>query len=53
MNILNPGFLEAVRELCTETGTVLIFDEVVTGGRFENLLAQSYFKVVPDYYLSW
>lgn len=42
------GFLESVRELCTETGTVLIFDEVVTGGRFEGFSAQSYFKVVPD-----
>lgn len=44
-----PGFLEAVRELCTETGTLLIFDEVVTGGRFREFVAQSYFKVVPDF----
>lgn len=44
----NPGFLEAVRDICTETGTVLIFDEVVTGGRFESFTAQSHFKVVPD-----
>ncbi len=43
-----PGFLEALRELCTETGTLLIFDEVVTGGRFEQFVAQSYFKVLPD-----
>lgn len=43
-----PGFLEAVRELCTASGTVLIFDEVVTGGRFEGFTAQSHFKVVPD-----
>lgn len=43
-----PGFLEAVRQLCTDTGTLLIFDEVVTGGRFEQFVAQSYFKVVPD-----
>ena len=26
-----PGFLEAARELCTEAGAVLIFDEVITG----------------------
>jgi glutamate-1-semialdehyde 2,1-aminomutase len=43
-----PGFLQAVRELCTDTGTVLIFDEVVTGGRFDQFTAQSYFKVIPD-----
>lgn len=42
------GFLEALRELCTETGTLLIFDEVVTGGRFKGFTAQSYFNVVPD-----
>lgn len=43
-----PGFLEALRDLCTTTGTLLIFDEVVTGGRFEQFVAQSYFKVMPD-----
>lgn len=43
-----PGFLDAVRKLCTDTGTLLIFDEVVTGGRFEGFVAQSHFKVVPD-----
>ena len=29
----SPGFLEELRELCTATGTVLIFDEVITGFR--------------------
>ena len=28
-----PGFLEAIRELCTQFGVVLIFDEVITGFR--------------------
>jgi glutamate-1-semialdehyde 2,1-aminomutase len=28
-----PGFLEGLRELCTETGALLIFDEVITGFR--------------------
>src|SRR4051794_14732559 len=28
-----PGFLERLRELCTANGTVLIFDEVITGFR--------------------
>lgn len=43
------GFLEYVRELCTETGTLLIFDEVVMGGRTKNFTASSYFKVIPDF----
>lgn len=42
------GFLANVKALCKSTGTVLIFDEVVTGGRFEKFTAQSYFKVTPD-----
>ena len=28
-----PGYLEGVREACTKAGTVLIFDEVITGFR--------------------
>ena len=28
-----PGFLEALREACTAAGTLLIFDEVITGFR--------------------
>src|SRR5580698_6764522 len=28
-----PGYLKGVREVCTQTGTILIFDEVVTGFR--------------------
>jgi len=28
-----PGFLEALREQCTRSGAVLIFDEVMTGFR--------------------
>lgn len=43
------GFLEALRELCTETGTLLIFDEVVNGGRFNKFVSQSHFGVVPDF----
>ncbi len=44
-----PYFLEAIRELCTDTGTLLIFDEVVTGGRFREFVAQSHFNVMPDF----
>lgn len=45
------GFLEHLREMCTKSGTLLIFDEVVTGGRFENFTASSYFGVEPDLYV--
>jgi glutamate-1-semialdehyde 2,1-aminomutase len=43
-----PGFLEAVRDACTEAGTVLIFDEIVTGFRFARGGAQERYGVVPD-----
>ncbi len=46
--IPQSGFLEAVRELATEHGAVLIFDEVVTGFRLALGGAQEYFGVVPD-----
>jgi glutamate-1-semialdehyde 2,1-aminomutase len=29
----STGYLETVREICRRTGTVLIFDEVITGFR--------------------
>jgi glutamate-1-semialdehyde 2,1-aminomutase len=43
-----PGFLEACRELCTRHGTVLIFDEVMTGFRLAYGGAQERFGVTPD-----
>ena len=43
-----PGYLEAVREACTRTGTVLIFDEVITGFRAAPGGAQAVFGVDPD-----
>ena len=43
-----PGYLEAVRELCTTYGIVLIFDEVITGFRLALGGAQTYFGVTPD-----
>ena len=43
-----PGYLEGVRELCTEFGVVLIFDEVLTGFRIGLKGAQGYFGVTPD-----
>jgi len=42
------GYLERVREVCTRTGTVLIFDEVITGFRLAPGGAQEVFGVTPD-----
>lgn len=42
------GYLEGVRKLCDETGTLLVFDEVVTFGRMLTGTAQRYFGVTPD-----
>lgn len=43
-----PGFLEGLRRLCDEYGSVLIFDEVKTGFRIAVGGAQEYFGVTPD-----
>lgn len=43
-----PHFLETLREVTSELGVVLIFDEVVTGFRFAYGGAQEYYGVVPD-----
>ncbi|MEO9586082.1 MULTISPECIES: glutamate-1-semialdehyde 2,1-aminomutase [Marinobacter] len=43
-----PGFLEALREVCDEHGTVLIFDEVMTGFRVALGGAQEFYGVTPD-----
>jgi glutamate-1-semialdehyde 2,1-aminomutase len=43
-----PGFLEALREICTANGILLIFDEIVTGFRFAYGGAQELYGVTPD-----
>jgi glutamate-1-semialdehyde 2,1-aminomutase len=43
-----PGFLEGLRGLCDQTGTVLIFDEVISGFRVGLSGAQGRLGVVPD-----
>ena len=43
-----PGYLEGVRELCTQYGIVLIFDEVITGFRVALDGAQGLLDVTPD-----
>lgn len=41
-------FLKGLRELCDETGTLLVFDEVITGFRLGLGGGQGYFDVRPD-----
>ena len=43
-----PGYLEGLRELCTNHGALLIFDEVITGFRVSLGGAQELFGVTPD-----
>lgn len=43
-----PEFLSALREVCTESGAVLILDEVMTGFRFGTHGAQGHFGVQAD-----
>jgi glutamate-1-semialdehyde 2,1-aminomutase len=43
-----PGFLEGVRELCTKHGILLIFDEMITGFRWDLKGAQHKFGIAPD-----
>ncbi len=43
-----PGFLETLRALCTAEGTLLIFDEVMTGFRLGPGGAQELLGVRPD-----
>ena len=43
-----PGFLEFLREIASEEGALLIFDEVMTGFRLARGGAQERFGVKPD-----
>lgn len=50
MNLIVPHmeFLKTLRELCTQHGTVLIFDEVMTGFRVHLGGAQALYGIKPD-----
>ena len=43
-----PGFLEALRKITMKNGSLLIFDEVITGFRLNPGGAQSKYGVTPD-----
>lgn len=43
-----PGFLQTLRDLCTQHHAVLIFDEVMTGFRVDLGGAQAYYDIQPD-----
>ena len=50
MNMVPPdsGFLETLRQVCTASGALLIFDEVMTGFRVAKGGAQALFGITPD-----
>ncbi|MBL4763201.1 MAG: aminotransferase class III-fold pyridoxal phosphate-dependent enzyme, partial [Gammaproteobacteria bacterium] len=50
MNCIPPseGFLETLRDVCDSHGSVLIFDEVMTGFRVSLGGAQGYYGIKPD-----
>ena len=41
-------YMKQVRELCTQEGILLIFDEVISGLRFRPGSAQGYYEIKPD-----
>jgi glutamate-1-semialdehyde 2,1-aminomutase len=43
-----PGFLEGLREVCNDSGALLIFDEVMTGFRVSLGGAQGRYGITPD-----
>jgi glutamate-1-semialdehyde 2,1-aminomutase len=50
MGVVPPqtGFLEGLRQICNQTGSLLIFDEVITGFRVNWGGAQALYGVKPD-----
>ncbi len=49
ITVPSKNFIQALREKCNETGTLLIFDEAQTGlGRTGKMFAFEHYEVVPD-----
>jgi glutamate-1-semialdehyde 2,1-aminomutase len=44
----NEGFLQGLRDIATKNGSLLVFDEVITGFRLAKGGAQEYYGVLPD-----
>jgi len=44
----NQEFLEGLRDVCTECGVLLMFDEVISGFRIEYGGCQQYYNIKPD-----
>ena len=43
-----PGYLQGLRDLCSQDGALLIFDEVMTGFRVSRGGAQTFYGIDPD-----
>ena len=49
VHLIDKEYLEAVRQICTDNETLLIFDEIQTGfGRTGRLFAFQHFDITPD-----
>jgi len=48
MDLYSNGFLQSLRDICTEEGALLIFDEVMCGFRVSSGGAQKLFNITPD-----
>lgn len=49
IRVANLNYMQALRAKCTETGTLLIFDEIQSGfGRSGKMFAFQHYNVVPD-----
>mgnify|MGYP000158123128 FL=1 len=55
MGVVLPkkGFLQFLRDITEKYGSLLIFDEVITGFRLSLGGAQEYFGIKPDMTTSW
>jgi len=48
MDLYSNGFLQSLRDICTQEGALLIFDEVMCGFRVSSGGAQKLFGITPD-----
>ena len=49
VRVPDPGYMQALRRRCDETGTLLILDEIQTGfGRTGKLFGFEHFNIIPD-----